>query len=447
MSQYEKVRFIGYAVPTTPADIVAVGDPNGTGNVAGTYRAHDDIHADIATRGAALKNAVDTARAALPDEETGVLNVFLAPEFYWHGPLGPYVHAPGEPDPGDLILEHLGKLFPTDEYPGFLLVLGTAISAEVADLGSLMSAPEVAVRNTIVRALGEGWRESDGPLALVIFDSLINFIKNCHAYPAVEVRNRAFVLGPGDLDGIDTEFGVRELTTEKYFDSNEDLLLWDVTGKAVITEQMAAYPILDTSGGDFKKKPDDPHALFRMRDEGGSAGPVVGVEICLDHSDHRMRKAVARSPWPQRHDGLDLHLVPSCGMQLHPQSVAAHAGGWAFNCDGQYALGSADQSGSPQTGTVGSVPCAYADYVGAADPGYGAHTQLAWIATGPRGANPPLSGSADAEFHPALDVDVVVLPVTPGSGFDECFAGGPGAVHIYGAAKPLPLRNPASTVV
>ena len=58
-----------------------------------------------------------------------------------------------------------------------------------------------------------------------------------------------------------------------------------------------------------------------------------------------------------------------------------------------------------------------------------------------------LSGSADAEFHPALDVDVVVLPVTPGSGFDECFAGGPGAVHIYGAAKPLPLRNPASTVV
>ena len=120
-----------------------------------------------------------------------------------------------------------------------------------------------------------------------------------------------------------------------------------------ITEQMAAYPILDTSGGDFKKKPDDPHALFRMRDEGGSAGPVVGVEICLDHSDHRMRKAVARSPWPQRHDGLDLHLVPSCGMQLHPQSVAAHAGGWAFNCDGQYALGSADQSGSPPGGAPG----------------------------------------------------------------------------------------------
>jgi hypothetical protein len=78
--------------------------------------------------------------------------------------------------------------------------------------------------------------------------------------------------------------------------------------------------------------------------------------------------------------------------------------------------------------------------------GYGAHTQLAGIATAPRGANAPLSGSADAEFHPAPDVDVVVLPVTPGSDFDECFAGGPGAVHTYGAARPLPLCNPAGTV-
>ena len=60
----------------------------------------------------------------------------------------------------------------------------------------------------------EGWRESDGPSALVIFDSLINFIKNCHAYPAVEVRNRRS-WARGDLDGIDTEFGVLELT-EKY---------------------------------------------------------------------------------------------------------------------------------------------------------------------------------------------------------------------------------------
>ncbi len=99
---------------------------------------------------------------------------------------------------------------------------------------------------------------------------------------------------------------------------------------------MSAYPILDTSGGDFKFEPRDPYAIFRVA---GSDPVTVGVEICLDHSDHRMRKSVDRSPWPARGDGLDLHLIPSCGMQLHRPSVAARAGGWAFNCDGQYALG------------------------------------------------------------------------------------------------------------
>ncbi|WP_448223027.1 hypothetical protein [Gordonia iterans] len=335
MPRYDRVRFIGYAVPTTPADIVPVGDPNGAGNVAGTYRAAPDLEADVYGRAQTLKAAVDTARAALPTGD-GVLNVFLAPEFYWHGPMGPYVHGPGDPDRADVILDELQKHFPVDEYPDFLLVLGTAISAEVADLGAVMRQSSTIVSNDVVRALGEGWQQADGPLAVVVFDALVNFIKNCHAYAQVEVRNRAFILGPAEFDGVEAGLGVRAITTEKYFVSNEDLLLWDVTGKPVITEQMSAYPILDTSGGDFKFEPRDPYAIFRVA---GSDPVTVGVEICLDHSDHRMRKSVDRSPWPARGDGLDLHLIPSCGMQLHRPSVAARAGGWAFNCDGQYALG------------------------------------------------------------------------------------------------------------
>lgn len=45
LTSYERVRFIGYAIPTTPADMVAVGDPNGPGAVAGTYRASADFDA------------------------------------------------------------------------------------------------------------------------------------------------------------------------------------------------------------------------------------------------------------------------------------------------------------------------------------------------------------------------------------------------------------------
>ncbi|WP_454162661.1 hypothetical protein [Gordonia iterans] len=224
MPRYDRVRFIGYAVPTTPADIVPVGDPNGAGNVAGTYRAAPDLEADVYGRAQTLKAAVDTARAALPTGD-GVLNVFLAPEFYWHGPMGPYVHGPGDPDPADVILDELQKHFPVDEYPDFLLVLGTAISAEVADLGAVMRQSSTIVSNDVVRALGEGWQQADGPLAVVVFDALVNFIKNCHAYAQVEVRNRAFILGPAEFDGVEVGLGVRAITTEKYFVSNEDLLL------------------------------------------------------------------------------------------------------------------------------------------------------------------------------------------------------------------------------
>lgn len=435
-ARYDRVRFIGYAIPTTPAEMIAIGNPDGPGAVAGTYRAIDDLTADVQARAGILKAAVDTAKAALPTGETGVLNVFVAAEFFWHGPMGPYVHAPDEPDPADVIQNELAQLFPAATYPDFLLVLGTAVTAQVADIGVVMGSASTTVRNDIVRALSEGWLAADGPLADIVFDSLVNLIKNGHAYPQVEVRNRALVFGPAALTGFAGTLDARAITTEKYFDSDEDFVLWDVTGKPVITEQMTAYRVLDTSGGDFKRTAVDPYAIFRV---GGSDAAGAGVEICLDHSDHRLRKGVARSPWPERDNALDLHLIPSCGMQLHPASVAARAGGWAFNCDRQYPLGAAADAGAPQRGTVGGIPSAYTDYVDAESSAYGAHTQLARIRTGPRGADPRAVGARDAAFEPAPEVDVTVIPLPAAAGLAECFAGGPGALHIYGKEQPPAL--------
>lgn len=436
-AQYDSIRFIGYAVPTTPADMVAVGDPNGSGAVAGTYRAAADMTADIQGRALVLKNAVDTARAALPDgDDPSILNVFVAPEFFWHGTMGPYVYKPSEGDPADTILTVLQQQFPPADYPHFLLVLGSVITAEVGDIDAVLSSSTTTVRNDIVRALGEGLNASAGPLNLVIFDAFVNFIKNAHAYPEVEVRNRALVLSGSAVDGVSVPLGAHALTAEKYYDSTEDFLLWDVTGKHVITEQMAAYPVLDTSAGDFKTDPFDPYAIFTVPT---AAAPLnVGVEICLDHSDRRLRKSAMRSPWPTAGDGVDLHLVPSCGMQLHAPSVAARAGGWAFNCDGQYALGEAAQAGAGQRGTVAGVDCDYTDYVDVAGPAYAAHTQLARIKTGPVCADQNTLGSHDATFEPAPEVTVV--PVTSVPAHDEFFAGGAGAIHIYGKDIPLPLR-------
>lgn len=62
---YSAVRFIGYALPTTPASMVDVGDPNGAGSLAGTYPAHPTTDADIAGRVDVMLNAVRTAQATL----------------------------------------------------------------------------------------------------------------------------------------------------------------------------------------------------------------------------------------------------------------------------------------------------------------------------------------------------------------------------------------------
>lgn len=440
MTGYDRVRFIGYAVPTTPADMIPVGDPDGTGAVAGTYRASADFQKDIRGRAAALKRAVDAARAHLEGSPAdGVLNVFVAPEFFWHGAIGPYVHKPGDVDPADEILAYLREQFPASDYPGFLLVLGTVISAEVADIDAVLGSESATVRNSVVRALGEGWAATSGPLGAVIFDQFVNFVKNCHAYPLIEVRNRAIVISSDGIDGVLDDIGTTAITTEKYYCSNEDFLLWDVEGRPVVTEQLTGYRVLDISGGDFKRHPTDPYAIFTL--SAGDAPVTVGVEVCLDHSDTRLRRGAAHSAWRADGDGIDLHLVPSCGMQLHPASVASRAGGWVFNCDGQYALGGPATAGFPQRSVVGGVDCAYTDYTNPEVTLYGAHTQLARIGEAALGGERGARDSHDARFDGAPDVDVTVVTLDADAGFDEFFAGGPGAIHIYGKASPVPLRT------
>ena len=97
-----------------------------------------------------LKSAVDTARAALPDDDDPVLNIFVAPEFYWHGQMGPYLYAPGEPDPAEVIRAELERLFPLEEYPDFLFVFGSALSAEVGDIDVVLSSSSATVLKVVM---------------------------------------------------------------------------------------------------------------------------------------------------------------------------------------------------------------------------------------------------------------------------------------------------------
>lgn len=431
---FSHVRLIGFAIPTTPAEVVGVGDVTGSGAVAGTYRAYEGLQDDIDARLEVLESAVKIAFSQISGQAAGgVLNIFVVPEFYWHGTLGPYVFGTGEEDPAELILAQLQQRFPATDYPDTLFVFGSVISAQVDDLAAVLQDSSVQVRNQVVKSLGEGWIASTGAIQGLIFDMLINFVKQGHSYPKVEVRNRALVVGSERLSGVLGGFSSTSLMTEKYFASNEDFLLWDVTGKQVITEQSVAYPALDLSGGDLKVSANDAKAIFDVAD--GSA--TVAVEICLDHADHRLRRSVARSPWPTGKDHVGLHLIPSCGMQLHTASIAAGAGGLAFNCDGLYGL-DGGISGEATTGSPAGVDSIHVSYIDGKNTTYGAHTQLTRVVKAAVGGDSAAPGAADAQFL-APQVDVTVLPVPRTDTTDAVFAGGPGAVHIYGLGTPLEL--------
>lgn len=437
-TKYSSIRFIGYTIPTTPANLVPIGNPNGPGAVAGTNLGLEDFQADVAARIAVLKQAVDTAKATLPGTPAGtVLNVFVAPEFYFHGTQGPYVYADDASDPVDYILQQLLATFPPSAYPDWSFVFGTAVSARIANPDKVFGQNSVAVRNAVVQALSEQWLAAFGPLGDVIFDMLVNFIKNCHAYPVTEVRNRALIVSGVPLDTPAKQLSVNHMTTEKYYDSNEDFILYDVNGKTdVITEQMTAYPQIDLSNGDLKHAPYDKFAIFRQSYGTGNTPSYVdfAVEICLDHSDARLRRNLDNEPFPKATDRLHVQIVPSCGMQIMPGSVATDRLGWVFNCDGQYAL---DATSGVQAGVQGGVQCIYANYVDGDNANYAGHTQLARVQTPATGDDP--TPATNPTFVTLATSDVAVVPVPAIQQLGSCFAGGSGAVHIYGLAKGYPV--------
>ena len=437
-NSYSKIRFIGYAIPTTPAELVSIGDPNGPGAVAGTYLANSDVQTDINNRIAILKNAVDTAKAKIKDVEQDVINVFVAPEFYFHGTEGPYVFSTPEADPVNVLQQQLAETFNATEYPNWTFICGSAITTMLKNLDVVYSSNSAKTRNSVVQNLSEQWLGSYGPLKGVLFDMLVNFIKNCHSYPNCEVRNRSIIVSNIPIRVPEEDNPTNLMATEKYFVSNEDFLLYDVTGRPVITEQMTAYPPIDLSSGDAKQSDFDQYAIFRQNqiDPSNPIGTRVtdyGIEICLDHSDTRLRRNINNEP--QVIGGIHVQLIPSCGMQISLPSVATDSGGLVFNCDGQYALNSNAQGQD----VINDVDCLYANYINQNNSGYAAHSQLARIKAPASGGDPNASGSTNATFETLCETNITVTSVEAPANLSDYFAGGSGQVHIYGLEDPFTL--------
>jgi hypothetical protein len=435
---YKKIRFIGYAIPTTPAELIPIGNPNGPGAVAGTYLADPDTETDISNRISILKNAVDTAKAKLPVTETDVINVFVAPEFYYHGTQGPYIYSDPSEDPVAALQQQLAETFNAADYPDWTFICGSVITAMLKDLDTVFESSSTKTRNSVVQNLSQQWLTSFGPLKDVIFDMLVNFIKNCHSYPNCVVRNRVVIVSNISIRSPELDNPTNLMTSEKYYVSNEDFLLYDVNGKQAVTEQMITYQPIDLSAGDVKQNAFDEYAIFRQNgiDPDNPVSNTVtdyGVEICLDHNDTRLRRNIDNNP--EVIAGIHVQLIPSCGMQISLPSVAADRNGLVFNCDGQFSLNTAPMG----QGVIKEVDCLYANYINENNSSYAAHSQLARVKEPATGSDPNAQGSTNATFE-TLDVEnVTVVQVIAPDNLDDYFAGGPGQVHIYGLDDPFTL--------
>lgn len=435
---FSKCRFIGYAIPTGPSQDRLILSKYLVGNYLGSL----DTEQDLLARIQVLKNAVDTAKSALPPDEgvMAVNNIFMAPEFFFHGVLGPYVYSEGEEDPAKCALHLLEQVFNAQEYPNWTFVFGTMLSAKVANIDAVFQSPAVQLRKNLVKSLAMTAQAEFGESRSITEQILNDTISDLRLNPAVEVRDRALVFSNLGLEIPGATSRVKSMTSEKYFLSPIDFVLFETNNRDVVTEEMVAYPHIDLSGGDVKRKPFDKYAIFRQNYGESNAPQYVdfGVEICLDHDDARLRKNMDRQVFPNADDAVYIQLVPSSGSAIVLQSVVADKNGFVFNCDGWCSF---DDSTEPQQGDVGGVQCVYANYE--SQQGnilYSAHTQLARVEQAAKGCDPNFA-SAQFQNLSAEDVIVVVVsePVLSQGNLKDYFAGGSGAVHIYGAKTPYEL--------
>jgi len=433
--RYRKLRFVAYAVPTTPARLSFIGARNGPGSLVGCYAAKPDFDSDVATRIRILEAAVDASEDYLHrlPREDDVLTIFMAPEFFFHGPAGPYLYRPGEEDPADVVTDRLLRAFPAERYRHRLFVFGSILSACIASPRRLFAESDATVRNAMARDLATAWLSAEGPIKTSIFDMLTNFVKISRGQSRVEVRNRALVLQTTAKENGDVQ--PLAMRSDKYFVSNADFLLFDAGGRTdVITETMTSYPRVDLSTGDWKQAPFDHYAKFAV----GADPPIaMGLEICVDHVDRRLRRYGADVNETGRHPVLNVQLVPSCGMQILADSVAVAPGGYVFNCDGQYDLD--DTRSRPAAGTQGKIACLYANYVCEQSPLHAAHSQLCRVAAPAEEVQGARTASDGISFDHLDPANMAVLPVEAGDDLKDCFAGGAGELHVYGVKRPYPI--------
>ena len=407
MATYENVQFIGYAIPTIPLTINEIGDPSSACFVQGQYVGIDPQAADIRARIALVLKALrQTVESGAVDPSPSTLKIFVIPEFSFRGTRGAYDDDPPAVDSFTDFRRQFAQRVSGRAYENWLFVVGTIVNTagrgKSADLDL-----KARIREDLAVALANLWQYSskhnDPALASFVMKTLNAYTRYCHNHPVYEVTDKSFVVAGGRPDARYPE----GLSIEKKFVSNEDFVL-NLHSNAFAEEEVG-YPPIDEHYGENKRRAFDPLSIFTIK------GIKFGLEVCLDHLAGRLRRSRIL---PNEH--VQIHLVPSCGMQIAQASIVAGAGGLVFNCDGQY--------GAPMPGSRPGR--AHSIWTAAAS--HKAHTQLTQVVTPCSGKNPSRNNAVLRKPRARVFTAPIRNPTA-----SLLYAYGAGEVHVY-----TPLRVP-----
>lgn len=299
---YTDVQYIGYVIPTSvfieEVETQRIDSSLGgivDGRVTQKYLGSADFEQDWESRCTLMQEAIDLAYQNA-DKNSSTLKIFMAPEFYFRGPLGAY-----ELTIFDKIVNRLRSMVSDEKWKDWLFVFGSILGCAELTTG------KKEIYNTVL--VQKGWipdmnDSKYGAKAVVKeYISWIDF-----AWKKNASRPRDIV----DKDGNRIPKGT--------------VVEWKLVDETVLKEQ-DVQEIFSNPSGLGKERQQwnyDGRGIFEID------GITFGLEICLDHAKRRLRL----SPPAPGQTMVQIQLITSAGMGINADAVVACTNGHVFNCDG-----------------------------------------------------------------------------------------------------------------
>jgi len=277
----------------------------------------DALHtADIDARCGLMLRAMQTAAARLPTSSPSlppgsVLNVFMAPEFFFRGPLGAY-----SMEEVQLVITRLQTITAAPDWSDWLFVFGSILGFS----SPTFDTPPYAI-------------DPSKP-------------KEVYNFTLTQLG------GPGNADGIGANVVVKELQSGCDFIAGVQGQGAQLIGNVNYIAASAYGPGREQQQLDYNGA-----AIFTQQDI------TWGVEICLDHyTNIGATGRLQRSPQLPGDRQIQVQLVPSGGMSIQQLQTMAMPGGYIFNCDGaaggSATLAQVNPAGRPSAFSLSNIPAA-----------------------------------------------------------------------------------------